>query len=303
MLPVNPTVFPLTQILAVSTGVSAVLAGIVSIPYRQAPEKVARIWQKLGILFLIIFVLVGAGSFGRWAFAPVALLLAYSGWQELLRCLAVKYEDSAENQTLLIGLGMAGVLGGLADSTAISIGIIGIAAWCVLSIPMLIRRQPLHLHYLLGAAFGITFVTAPLAVLLHMAGTSYAAFCFLVLVVMAHDGLSEGWGLAFGKTLLVPEISPSKTWEGALGGAVSSVGIAYILKFLLPEWPFLQVAIVAVGISLLSLTGDLIASSLKREANIKDFGRVLSVTGGVLDKFDSLFFATPMFFIVYLSFQ
>lgn len=279
------------------------LAGMVSVPYRQSPEKVARIWQKLGILFVIIFVLVGAGSLGRWAFAPVALLLAYSGWQELLQCLAVKYDDSMENHTLPIGLGMAGVLGGLADSTAIAICGIAIAAWGILSIPMLIRRQPLPIHYLLGAAFGIAFVTAPLAILLHMAATSYAAFCFLVLVVMAHDGLSEGWGLAFGKTLLAPKISPGKTWEGTLGGAASSVAIAYILKFLLPEWPFVQVAIVAVGISLLSLTGDLVASSLKREANIKDFGRVLSVTGGVLDKFDSLFFATPMFFIVYLSFQ
>lgn len=52
---------------------------------------------------------------------------------------------------------------------------------------------------------------------------------------------------------------------------------------------------VAVGISLIGLTGDLIASAVKRSAGIKDFGRVLGITGGILDKFDGLLFVTPIF--------
>lgn len=50
-----------------------------------------------------------------------------------------------------------------------------------------------------------------------------------------------------------------------------------------------------MGISLIGLTGDLIASAVKRAAGIKDFGRVLGITGGVLDKFDGLLFVTPIF--------
>jgi CDP-diglyceride synthetase len=71
--------------------------------------------------------------------------------------------------------------------------------------------------------------------------------------------------------------------------------LSYGIQFLLPGWQLWQVMVVAVGISLIGLTGDLIASAVKRSAGIKDFGRVLGITGGILDKFDGLLFVTPIF--------
>ena len=280
---INPIAIPIFKILAAATGVSVILSGIISGLYRQNPQKIALTWQKLGILLAIIFILVGVGSLGRWFFTPVALFLAYWGWRELLYCLEVKY-GAIESKALPLGVGIAGVLGGLAGEPEMSIFGIGLSAWGAMSIPMLIRRHPPSAHSILGAAFGILFVTTPVAILLDLVTASYGAFSFLVLVVMGNDGFSQGWGLMAGKTPLVPQISPGKTWEGTLGGTLSCMAIGYLLKFLVPDWPLWQVLAVSFVLSLLSLTGDLMASSLKREAKIKDFGTVLAVTGGILDK-------------------
>jgi phosphatidate cytidylyltransferase len=71
-----------------------------------------------------------------------------------------------------------------------------------------------------------------------------------------------------------------------------------VLQFLLPNWQLWSVLLLAVGISTLLLIGDLLFSAIKREVGIKDFGYALSVTGGVLDKFDGLMLTIPLFFIV-----
>ncbi|MBM9575843.1 phosphatidate cytidylyltransferase [Leptospira sp. 201903070] len=112
---------------------------------------------------------------------------------------------------------------------------------------------------------------------------------FTYLSVAVFDAFSQLTGQSFGKTKMAPRISPNKTWEGFAGGILfaTSFGIFFfwvIGKNVIESLPL------TFGISILSLSGDLSASWLKRKAKIKDYSNLLPGHGGILDRFDSLIF-------------
>jgi phosphatidate cytidylyltransferase len=101
-------------------------------------------------------------------------------------------------------------------------------------------------------------------------------------------------GRFFGKHKLYPRISPSKTWEGAVGGAIGSiVGALIVQHFWIPALPAWGAAIVGAGAALLGPLGDLSESMLKRAFGAKDSGRLLPGHGGFLDRLDALLFNAP----------
>ncbi|HEY0767197.1 MAG TPA: phosphatidate cytidylyltransferase [Steroidobacteraceae bacterium] len=116
---------------------------------------------------------------------------------------------------------------------------------------------------------------------------------FALLLVWVADIGAFFCGRRFGRTRLAPDVSPGKTWEGALGGiAVSApVAIAGSLWFHVPLAAFLALCLTVVGFSII---GDLTESLLKRFAGMKDSGSVFPGHGGVMDRIDSLTGAAPV---------
>ena len=104
-------------------------------------------------------------------------------------------------------------------------------------------------------------------------------------------------GMAFGRTKLFERISPKKSWEGFIGGAVLSLLVAYILSQYFTILPFKDWAIIAVIIIIAGTLGDLVESLFKRSIDIKDSGTMLPGHGGILDRFDGLLLAAPFVFV------
>ncbi|MCH4073169.1 phosphatidate cytidylyltransferase [Pseudoramibacter sp.] len=109
-------------------------------------------------------------------------------------------------------------------------------------------------------------------------------------------------GKFFGKTPLIPEISPHKTVAGSVGGTVAAVALTVAYGILMRakfnfDLPIYAYAILGIVGSIVSQFGDLTASLIKRNTDIKDYGKLLPGHGGVLDRFDSVIFVLP---IVYL---
>ena len=101
-------------------------------------------------------------------------------------------------------------------------------------------------------------------------------------------------GRAFGRTPLYPRISPSKTWEGAVGGAfLATVGALLVQHFWLPDLPWWAAVLISLGASVFGPLGDLSESMLKRAFGTKDSGRLLPGHGGMLDRIDALMFTAP----------
>ena len=111
-------------------------------------------------------------------------------------------------------------------------------------------------------------------------------------------------GCTIGKHKLFERISPKKTWEGSIGGAVLTMIAAFLLHTFLPDWYSFMPVWVWIGMALVVVVfgtwGDLIESLMKREMGIKDSGKILPGHGGMLDRFDSALLAIPAT-VVYLS--
>lgn len=125
-----------------------------------------------------------------------------------------------------------------------------------------------------------------------------ALLLFVLLLVAVADTVAYATGHAFGRTRLAPAVSPGKTVEGVVGGALAVVALAYICGTMF--WGFTAAVLggwiaLALTAGLVSVIGDLNESKLKRVAGVKDSGRLLPGHGGVLDRIDALTAAAPVF--------
>jgi phosphatidate cytidylyltransferase len=126
-------------------------------------------------------------------------------------------------------------------------------------------------------------------------GRNAQLLLYLVLVDQMSDVLQYVWGKLTGRHKIAPSVSPSKTWEGFLGGVATATLLGAALWRATPFTP-LQAAGMSLVITLLGFAGGLVMSAIKRDAGVKDFGAVIEGHGGILDRIDSLCFAAPIFF-------
>jgi len=120
---------------------------------------------------------------------------------------------------------------------------------------------------------------------------------FLVIVVQGSDVLQYVWGKLLGKRKVAPELSPSKTWEGLIGGVASATLLGAALYWITPFAPW-QAGLIALVICLMGFFGGLVMSAMKRDRGVKDWGHMIEGHGGMLDRLDSVIFAAPVFFHV-----
>jgi phosphatidate cytidylyltransferase len=126
-------------------------------------------------------------------------------------------------------------------------------------------------------------------------GRHLLLIAFLVLVVQSSDVLQYVWGKLLGRHKIAPELSPSKTVEGFLGGVGSATVLGALLWWITPFSPW-QAGLMALEINLMGFFGGLVMSAIKRDRGVKDWGWMIEGHGGVLDRLDSVIFAAPVFF-------
>lgn len=127
------------------------------------------------------------------------------------------------------------------------------------------------------------------------AGQNVKLLFFFATVVQLNDVFQYVWGKLLGRRKIVPKVSPNKTWEGFVGGALTAAAVGAALAFVTP-FSVWQAALFALAIALMGFAGDVTLSAVKRDAGVKDFSEALPGHGGVLDRFDSTCFAAPIFF-------
>ena len=128
-------------------------------------------------------------------------------------------------------------------------------------------------------------------------GKNLLLMIFLILVVQSSDVLQYVWGKLFGKHKIAPNLSPSKTVEGFVGGVLSASLLGMLLHWMTPfnAW---QAFLMSLLICLMGFLGGLVMSAMKRSMGVKDWGNMISGHGGILDRMDSLCFSAPIFFHV-----
>jgi len=198
----------------------------------------------------------------------------------------------------------------------------------LLLIPMLALRSSVDLKsYLVATAatiFGILYIGLGLSFLvafrfsvphqwieslfgLVSAGTpglgaGARVLLLLFLIIWADDTVAYFVGKTVGRTPFFARISPRKTWEGAIGGLVGSLLVAWgFAHWFWKDANLKVVIVVAAWVGIIAQFGDLVESAIKRGANQKDSGSLLPGHGGFLDRIDSLLFAAPALWLVIVA--
>lgn len=152
----------------------------------------------------------------------------------------------------------------------------------------------------LGSLF---YITLPIILLIYMHDKSKLLPIALIAMIWINDTMAYIVGSFIGKTPF-SEISPKKTWEGTIGGAVLAILTAvvwymlsaksnYMLRYNPPQFNIFYWGGIALCAAVAGTAGDLLESKLKRLAGVKDSGKIMPGHGGALDRFDSLLVALP----------
>lgn len=128
-------------------------------------------------------------------------------------------------------------------------------------------------------------------------GAYHSAYPVILLgMIWVFDVGAYFFGSLLGRTKIAPAISPGKTLEGLISGILLNALAGYVVFRITGELSALSWIVLSIVISIGGTAGDLLESKLKREAGIKDSGRLIPGHGGILDRFDSLLFAAPLFY-------
>ena len=126
-------------------------------------------------------------------------------------------------------------------------------------------------------------------------GRQVLLVAFLIIVVQGSDVLQYVFGKLYGRHKVAPLLSPSKTWEGLVGGVLSATLLGAALWWITPFTPW-QAGLLAFVICVMGFLGGLVMSGIKRDRGVKDWGHMIAGHGGVLDRIDSIVFSAPIFF-------
>lgn len=128
-------------------------------------------------------------------------------------------------------------------------------------------------------------------------GKSILLIAFLVVVVQGSDVLQYVFGKLFGRRKIAPALSPSKTWEGFVGGVLSASVLGACLFWMTP-FAIWQAFLISCMIAIMGFFGGLVMSAIKRDKGVKDWGHLITGHGGFIDRLDSVVFSAPVFFHV-----
>ncbi len=153
---------------------------------------------------------------------------------------------------------------------------------------------------------GIFYVAIPLSYLyrIRTMPDNYGIFVFILVFVCSWiaDTFAYFVGSAIGKHKLVPHLSPKKSIEGAIGGIAGATIVGLVYGLILGNcidrnlaFPF---ALISAAGAVISIFGDLAASAIKRNYDVKDYGKLIPGHGGILDRFDSMIFVAPIVYLV-----
>jgi phosphatidate cytidylyltransferase len=217
--------------------------------------------------------------------------------------------------TFLLGVNLlvspsSGFVRGWPDGVVLAVCGAATVFWLVFAPPWLALRWKPASSLSMAVAGWIVLIGAWVAVVELQAHSPWLVLAAMALVWIA-DTAAYFSGRAFGKRRLAPEVSPGKTWEGVYGALVAVAVYALLLVPLAAAAGYsgavstVSIAIwvaLALGLAALSVVGDLYESLLKRQAGVKDSGRVLPGHGGVLDRIDALLAAMPVAALLALVF-
>ncbi|WP_276479756.1 phosphatidate cytidylyltransferase [Paraflavitalea pollutisoli] len=283
---------------------------------------------KTRSLTAVIFVVVMLGGllWSHWTFFFLFTIIHFGCWSEYQKLIA-KIDPEYKNITPAhkYGVRVAGwciVL--FFTNNAYNIGDFSLHAvgwWvgliCVFMLPIieLLFAGNIRLKNIWLSALGLIYISLSWGLMIDLRGVSMLFQgdnavmdlgpiipCGLIFSIWINDTMAYIVGSLIGKTPF-SAISPKKTWEGTVGGAILCVVVISTIGWLINTYTVYDWIAIAAIAAVAGTAGDLLESKLKRMANVKDSGTLMPGHGGFLDRFDSLLIATPFVWLYVMIFM
>ncbi len=254
--------------------------------------------RLLSGIVLILAALLTIGTGGYVLFATL-LIVSLIGASELLR--ALKVQDEKVN-----GISLASYIGIILYYLTMTVNASSLSGMMIILSLMIIMCvyvftfPKYHANQVTAAFFSIIYVGVMLSYIYQtrmLEGGKYHVW-LIFLCSWGSDTCAYCVGILFGKHKMAPTLSPKKSIEGAVGGVCGAALLGFLFQLVTHGVSYQYALICAVG-ALISMVGDLGASAIKRNMNIKDYGKLIPGHGGIMDRFDSVIFTAPV--IYYLS--
>jgi phosphatidate cytidylyltransferase len=258
---------------------------------------------------VLVLVMLTAILVGPYSFAVLFLLILVGGIAEFNKLF--HQSEIKPNQVLSYLISI--VLFTL--TFLIAQGILGFAflfmlfpLFLIVMAAELYRKQEKPVENIATTIFCIVYLAIPLSLINFLVfpalstGNAYTPKLLIALIslIWIYDSGAYLFGVSIGKHRLFERISPKKSWEGAIGGTLTAIAAAWAIGEFIPEIKTVHWIAISILTVISSTFGDLTESMFKRHFGIKDSGHILPGHGGMLDRFDSLFFAVPVI-VMYLK--
>ena len=261
--------------------------------------------RLLSGIVLVIILIATVGTGGGLLFGFLALI-SLIGLSELYKVVDVQNKI----------LGLTGYLGAVVYYGILYTGqmqymtLLTIAFLVVLMAVYVFSFPTFKAEQVMTVFFGVFYVAVMLSYVYQtrMLEDGAVAVWLIFLSSWGCDTCAYCVGMLIGKHKMSPKLSPKKSVEGAIGGVVGAALLTVIYGMIFKnamgvttQHVWIMAAISAVG-ALISMVGDLTASAIKRNYEIKDYGKLIPGHGGILDRFDSVIFTAPMIYFLAANF-
>ncbi len=276
----------------------------------------SNFWARTITGLSLVFILLLALFFSGWVFAAIFLVITVLGLWEFYglitgdSCHPQKYYGTAAGIVLYVATALVCLVPGAASPDRLWVSFLPF----LLPIPLIFipfileiyRNKPNPLINVATTIIGMLYLSWPMSLLIYFNRPDVLHYMGLPVILVGYfsftwiyDTVAYLYGKQFGKHKFFERISPKKTWEGTIAGAMITLLVALGLHFLVKELPLADWLVLAAMVIFFGTHGDLFESLLKRSLNIKDSGNILPGHGGILDRFDTMLISAPFVFLYF----
>jgi phosphatidate cytidylyltransferase len=298
--------FAFRRYLEIAVGILVVAGIILSILRWGLRKNVDSIWKTYCSWLVMVPLLVGMIYAGRAATIIGFTVIGMLGFKEYARATGL-YRDWWMTGAVYIGILAVCVTSLVRQPQGEEPGNGWYGLFIVLPVyvmaliilvPIVRNRFQGQLQSMALAILGFLYIGWMFGHLAFMANAAdaYGYLLFVLFATELSDVTAFTFGRLFGKRPFRSNISPKKTWGGALGALAVSMALPWLLRFSFPHFGTLQLLLAGLIVGVGGQLGDLSISVIKRDIGIKDMGARIPGHGGILDRIDSLIYAAPLFF-------
>ncbi len=250
-------------------------------------------------IMILSFAFFGLGGI---ALAIILFLISCVGFLEVTRAVGVQSKGKWCNSLEIIGLigiiayySMAYYLNYHAHLLYPIVGTL-----LLLMVAYVFSFPKYHMNQIVGTFFAFLYAPVLLGFVYFLRTLEQGIYLIWLIVIVSWvcDTSAYGVGMLFGKHKMAPVLSPKKSVEGAIGGMVGSALLGGIFTYYFLDVKVWIIVVVCLICSFLSQIGDLAASAIKRNYEIKDYGKIIPGHGGIMDRFDSMIFVAPIIYFI-----